>query len=273
MTRIRLCFVVVIFSLLASLVIACGGSAEVIPSPAPQTAVSAPTVPAAWNASEVLLLGTSADFPPSNFINEKGEIDGFERELGDELCRRMEVQCSWVRNDWVTIIPNLLAGDYDAIVAGMASTKERDGQIDFTQSYLPNTPSAYVALAGAGDDVVRGKVAVQVNTIQQDYLEEAGITRIISLPAEDAVEAVRRGEADAVFADKIFLESFVEDSGGTLIFVGPEITFDSDHVGIGVRENDGELKSRLNAAIGAMKEDGTLNDLIRKWYGEDAETF
>ncbi len=273
MTRIRLCFVVVIFSLLAAVVMACGGSTEVVPSSAPQTAVSAPTVPAGWNASEVLLLGTSADFPPSNFINERGEIDGFERELGDELCRRMEVQCSWVRNEWVTIIPNLLAGDYDAIVAGMASTKERDEQIDFTQSYLPNTPSAYVALAGASDDVVSGKVAVQVNTIQQDYLEKAGITRIISLPAEDAVEAVSRGEADAVFADKIFLESFVEDSGGALIFVGPEVTFDSDHVGIGVRENDGELKSRLNAAIGAMKEDGTLNALIRKWYGEDAETF
>ena len=214
MTRARFYFAVAVFSLLAALVTACGGSAEVIPSPPSQTTVSAPTVPAAWNASEVLLLGTSADFPPSNFINERGEIDGFERELGDELCRRMEVQCSWVQNDWVTIIPNLLVGDYDAILAGMASTKERDGQIDFTQSYLPNTPSAYVALAGAGDDVIDGKVAVQVNTIQQDYLEKAGITRIISLPAEDAVEAVSRGEADAVFADKIFLESFVEDSGG-----------------------------------------------------------
>ena len=273
MTRASLYLAVAVFSLLTPVVMACGGSPQVIPSAPSQTAVFAPTVPAAWNASEALLLGTSADFPPSNFINERGEIDGFERELGDELCRRMDVQCSWVRNDWVTIIPNLLVGDYDAIVAGMASTKERDGHIDFTQSYLPNTPSAYVARAGANNDAVSGKVAVQVNTIQQDYLEEAGITRIISLPAEDAVEAVSRGEADAVFADKIFLKSFVEDSGGTLIFVGPEVTFDSDHVGIGVRENDGELKSRLNAAIGAMKEDGTLNDLIRKWYGEDAETF
>ena len=273
MTRIHLCFVAVIFSLLAAVVVACGGSAEVVPNTAPQTPVSAPTVPPGWNASEVLLIGTSADFPPSNFINERGEIDGFERELGDELCRRMEVECAWVQNEWATIIPNLLAGDYDAIAAGMAATEERDRQIDFTQPYFPGTPSAYVALAGAGDDAINGKVAVQVNTIQQDYLEKAGITRIISLPAEDSIAAVRRGEADAVFADKIFLQSFVEESNGELVFVGPEVAFDSDHVSIGVRENDGELKSRLNAAIRAMKEDGTLNDLIRKWYGEDAETF
>lgn len=273
MTRIRLYAIVGLFSLLVAVAMACGGASEPVPTAAPRTAAPAPTMPAAWDTSEVLLIGTSADFPPSNFINERGEIDGFERELGDELCRRMDVECSWVRNDWVTIIPNLLAGNYDAIVAGMAATKERDRQIDFTQPYLPDSPSAYVALAGAGDDAINGKVAVQVNTIQHTYLSDSGITTIISLPAEDSVEAVRRGDADAVFADKAFLQSFVKDSDGELVFVGPEVTFDSDHVGIGVRESDGELKSRLNAAIRAMKEDGALNDLIRKWFGEDAETF
>ena len=266
---------VIALCLLAAVVTACGGSTEIIPTPTPvsQPTAPAPTVPVAWNDTESLRMGTSADFPPSNFINERGEIDGFERELGDELCRRMDVQCSWVRNDWVSIIPNLLAGDYDAIIAGMAATKERDAQIDFTQSYLPNTPSAYVARAGAGDDVINGKVAVQVNTIQHDYLADAGATRLIVLPGEDAVESVLRGDADAVFADKVFLQKFVDESAGELVFVGPEVDFDSEHVGIGVRETDGELKSRLNAAISAMKEDGTLNELIREWFGEDAETF
>lgn len=239
----------------------------------PQTPVSEPTVAAAWNSASALRIGTSADFAPTNFINERGEIDGFERELGDELCRRMDVECAWVRNDWVSIIPNLLGGNYDAIMAGMAATPERDEEIDFTQAYLPSTPSAYVAQAGASDDVINGKVAVQVNTIQQDYLDEVGATRIIFLPGEDPVEAVRKGDADAVFADKIFLKTFVEDSGGDLVFVGPEVTFEFQNASVGVRENDGELKNRLNAAISAMKDDGTLNDLIRKWYGGDAETF
>ena len=273
MIRIRLFPAIILLSMLVAVLMACGGTSEVVTSAVPQTAVAAPTVQAAWDASEVLLMGTSADFPPSNFINERGEIDGFERELGDELCRRMGLECSWVQNDWFTIIPNLRAGNYDAIVAGMAATKERGEQIDFTQSYLPNTPSAYVALAGAGDDVINGRVAVQVNTIQNDYLSDAGITRIIFLPGEDLVEAVRNGEADAVFADKTLLESFVEDSGGELTFVGSEVTFDFQNASIGVRENDSELKNRLNAAIGAMKEDGTLNDLISKWFGQDADTF
>ena len=269
----RLCLLVVLCSLLAAGLAACGGSEEFRPSGTSGSVAPAPTVAAAWDSSKALRIGTSADFPPSNFINERGEIDGFERDLGDELCRRMGVECAWVQNDWVSIIPNLQAGKYDAILAGMAATKERDEEIDFTRAYLPNTPSAYVALAGAGDDAINGKVAVQVNTIQQDYLDEAGITRVIFLPGEDPVKAVRNGEADAVFADKIFLQTFVDDSGGDLVFVGPEVAFDFQYASIGVRENDGELKSRLNAAIGAMRDDGTLNDLIRKWFGEDAKTF
>ena len=272
MMRVGLLSAIVLCSALVGMMAACGAPADVR-EPAPPTAAVEPTTAAAWNAEGTLRIGTSADFAPTNFINERGEIDGFERELGDELCRRMEVGCSWVQNDWVTIIPNLQAGNYDAIMAGMAATPERDEEIDFTQAYLPSTPSAYVALAGASDDVVNGKVAVQVNTIQQDYLDEAGVTRIIFLPGEDAVEAVRNGEADAVFADKVFLESFVEDSGGDLMFVGPEVAFDFQNASIGLRENDGELKRRLNAAISGMKDDGSLNDLIGKWYGEDAETF
>lgn len=186
---------------------------------------------------------------------------------------RMELKCEWVRNDWVSIIPNLRAGEYDIILSGMAATKERDEQIDFTQAYIPSTPSAYVALDGSGEDVINGRVAVQANTIQQDYLNDAGITRVIFLSGEDPVEAVRNGEADAVFADKTFLNGFVEDSGGGLVFIGPEVSFDSQDASIGVRENDAELKRRLNAALGTMKDDGSLNDLITKWYGEDATTF
>ena len=62
------------------------------------------------------------------------------------------------------------------------------------------------------------------------------------------------------------------ESGGKLIFVGPELKLDSG-VGIGLRESDGELKDKFNQAISAMKADGSLNALIKKWFGEDAVTF
>ena len=122
--------------------------------------------------------GNGGGLSPYNFIDDEGEVDGFERELGDELCRRADLECTWVTNEWDSIIPNLVAGDYDTILAGMSITDERDEVIDFTQPYIPPSPSVYLALAGAGDEVVDGEVAAQVSTIQSDYLSESGASAI-----------------------------------------------------------------------------------------------
>ena len=217
-------------------------------------------------------MGTEGGYPPYNFMNDAGEIDGFERELGDELCRRADLECVWVTNEWDTIIPNLVDGNYDTILAGMSITEERDEVIDFTQAYLPPSPSVYVALAGAGDDAVDGKVAAQVATIHADYLSEAGAALVEYELAEELFEAVLSGDVDAALVDREFAHETMAESGGSLAVVGPNVLLDSG-IGIGVREDDSDLKDKLDDAIDSMKEDGSLNSLIRKWFDEDAETF
>ena len=217
-------------------------------------------------------MGTEGAYPPFSFVNEDGEVEGFERELGDELCRRAELECEWVTNEWESIIPNLLDGKYDTILAGMSITAERDKIIDFTQPYVPPIPSVYFALAGAGDDTVNGRVAAQVATIHADYLSGSGATLVEYDLSEELIEAVLSGEADAALVDREFAHESIADSGGRLAVVGPEVPLDSG-IGIGVREDDTELKGKLDEAIGSMKDDGSLNALIRKWFDADADTF
>ena len=222
--------------------------------------------------SDTVRMGTEGAYPPYNFINDEGEVDGFERELGDELCRRADLECVWVTNEWDSIIPNLLEDKYDTILAGMSITDERDELIDFTQPYSPPTPSVYMALAGAGNEAVDGTVAAQVATIHADYLSESGATFVEYELAEELVEAVLSGEVDAALVDREFAQDSIAENGDRLIVVGSDVALDSG-IGIGVRETDGELKDKLDRAIDSMKEDGTLNDLIRQWFDEDAETF
>jgi polar amino acid transport system substrate-binding protein len=166
-------------------------------------AVAALTAGAAF-AQDTVRMGTEGAYPPYNFINDKGEIDGFEREMGDELCKRAALTCEWVQNDWDSIIPNLQSGNYDTIIAGMSITEERDKVIDFTQNYIPPESSAYMAL-GADVDVKAGVIAAQVGTIQAGYIAESGATLLEFATPDETVAAVRNGEADAVFADKSFL--------------------------------------------------------------------
>ena len=221
---------------------------------------------------EEVRMGTEGGYPPYNFINDSGEVDGFERELGDELCRRADLECVWVTNEWDSIIPNLVDGKYDTILAGMSITDERDKVIDFTQPYTPPTPSVYIALSGSGDEVVDGKVAAQVATIHADHLSESGAMLVEYDLAEELVNAVLSGEVNAALVDREFAQNSMAESGDRLTIVGPDVILDSG-IGVGVREDDGQLKDKLDGAISEMKEDGSLNALIRKWFDEDAETF
>ena len=127
------------------------------------------TMSGAAFAQDVVRLGTEGAYPPYNFINDAGEVAGFERELGDELCKRAGLTCEWVTNAWDSIIPNLQSGNYDVIIAGMSITEERESVIDFSQPYLPPSPSGYLALA-ADVDLMSGPVAAQAATVQAGFL-------------------------------------------------------------------------------------------------------
>ncbi|MGX0878510.1 polar amino acid transport system substrate-binding protein [Roseovarius sp. MBR-154] len=219
-------------------------------------------------AQDVVRLGTEGAYPPWNFINDAGEVDGFERELGDELCKRAELNCEWVTNDWDSIIPNLVSGNYDAIIAGMSITDERDQVIDFTQNYTPPDPSAYLGMS-EGVDVTGGVIAAQTGTIQAGYVAETGATLLEFATPEETVAAVKNGEADAVLADKSYLAPIAADDPN-LMFVGEDVPLGGG-VGMGVRESDGELRETFDAAIQSMKDDGSLNEMIKKW--EVSSTF
>lgn len=225
---------------------------------------------AAGHATTVRM-GTEGAYPPYNFINDAGDVDGFERELGDELCARAELTCEWVTNEWDSIIPNLTSGNYDTIIAGMSITDEREVVIDFTQNYIPPAASAFVALAGS-EVMSDGVVAAQTSTIQAGYVATTGQTLVEFATPDETVAAVRNGEADAVFADKDYLVPIVAESNGELVFVMEDVQLGGG-VGMGLRESDTELRDKFNAAITTMKADGTLNTMITKWFGPDAATF
>ncbi|WP_323767761.1 transporter substrate-binding domain-containing protein [Marinovum sp.] len=219
--------------------------------------------------SDTVRLGTEGAYPPFNFLNDAGEVDGFEREVGDELCKRAELTCEWVTNEWDSIIPNLVSGNYDAIIAGMSITEERAEVIDFTQNYTQPDPSSFLGMAGSEIDPSGAVIAAQAGTIQAAHVAEIGATLLEFANPEETIGAVRDGEADAVLADKSFLSPYAEESA-ELDWVAEDILLGGG-IGMGFRKSDTELRDTFDAAIQSMKDDGSLNELIEKW--EVGETF
>ncbi|MEC9344248.1 MAG: transporter substrate-binding domain-containing protein, partial [Pseudomonadota bacterium] len=107
--------------------------------------------------------------------------------------------------------------------------------------------------------------AAQTNTIQSGYIAESEATLVEYAIADETVAAVRNGEADAVFADRDYLKPLVDASNGELAFIGPDVPLGGG-VGMGIRKSDSEMKAKFDAAITQVKEDGTLNALLEKWF-------
>ena len=226
------------------------------------TAIALTSTMALADAHSVVRMGTEGAYAPWNFINDAGEVDGFERELGDELCSRAEMTCEWVTNEWDSIIPNLTSGNYDTIIAGMSITAERAELIDFTQPYTPADPSSYLAL-DADLDIEGAIVAAQTGTIQASFIADQGWTVVEFSTLEETIAAVSNGEADAVLADKSVLVAALEGHSDLVMLAREESI--GGGVGMGLRQSDTELRDTFDAAIQSMKDDGSLNTLIGKW--------
>lgn len=224
-------------------------------------------------AQQVVRMGTEGAYPPFNFVNEANELIGFEMDLGDELCRRAELTCEWVMNDWDTIIPNLVGGNYDTIMAGMNATEARAQVIAFSDVYKRPDPSAYMALDGTDPAVMQsGVIAAQSNTIQSGMVADSDATLIEFPTPDETIAAVRSGVADAVLADRDFLVTYQLDSDGEFIFLDTVIPPGAG-ISMGVRQSDNELRETFNTAIESMKADGSLNEMLLEWFGDDAPLF
>ena len=234
-------------------------------------AVATMALGAAVQAQETVRIATEGAYAPWNFLNDAGAPAGFEIDLGNAICAQAGLTCEWITNDWDSIIPNLLAGNYDVIMAGMSITEERLQTIDFTQNYFPPDPSKFIAAAGAGIDpsALEGKrVGVQGGTIQAAYAEEnLGATNtVVSFgTADQAMADLAAGNLDTILADGAYLEPVVTASNGAIEFVGEDVMI-GNGVGAGIRKEDTDLKAKVNEALATLKADGTVDKLIAQWF-------
>ncbi len=231
---------------------------------------------------KVIRFGVDPSYPPFESKAPNGQLTGFDIDLGNALCAKLNAKCVWVENDFDGMIPALKARKIDAILSDLSVTEKRRRQIDFTEK-LYDTPTRMVAKIGANllpsADSLRGKrVGVEQGTVQETYartyFEPKGVT-VISYQNQDQVYAdLLTGRLDAALQDAVqasagFLKT---PQGHGFEFAGPELK-DPKILGnagaIGLRKEDSDLKSALNQAILELLRDGTYERLAKKYFDFD----
>jgi polar amino acid transport system substrate-binding protein len=216
--------------------------------------------------SEPVVIGTDAPFPVYTFVDEAGEISGFERDVMDEICTRATLNCSWELANFDQLIPGVMSGQFDVVLGGIAVTDERRMMVDFTQPYHGTDPNEwYIGRTGAKPPA-EALVAVQSGTVQEAHLRQMGY-RHVAFPTEPQVlQALLDGQVDLAlgpFETRQDITAFVAANG--FDFVYSELILD-DGVGMAVCKGNGELLAALNLALDAMRRDGTLASLENRWF-------
>ena len=227
-----------------------------------------------------LRVGVEGAYPPFSSLGTDGKLKGFDIDIAHAVCERLKVQCVLVQAEFDAMIPALRAKKFDAIVASMSITPERLKAVDFSDKYY-STPTRFVVRSDSRLDIsadgLKGrKIGVQRTTIQDRY----------ATATFKGSEIVRYGKQDEVFLDLVngriegvLVDSVAADqgflktpSGKGFVFRGPvydDPVFFGTGAGIAVRKGDTALRDKINAALAAIRADGSYKKLNDRYFDFD----
>jgi len=260
-------------------------------------------------SAEKIKIGTEGAYPPWNSKDASGNLIGFEVELAQELCALMKYECTIVEQDWDGMIPALVMRKFDAIMAGMSITAERQKTITFSQGYADEVASLAVMkgsslegmdtpeginLSLGGSDVKKalktltgvlaGKtVCTQTGTIHQNFLEsgDVGSVNVRTYKTQDEVNLdLTSGRCDVALAAAVAFTDYADKSGKPVVLVGPTFSGGAfgNGVGVGIRQasdsaigkRDAKILKDFNKAINKARKQGIISKLAIKHFGFDA---
>lgn len=266
--------------LIASAVLAGCGKTEA-PVAAPQEPVAAPAAAPAPVALPELKVAIDPTYEPFTFKTSDGKPTGFDVDIAEALCAEIKRQCVYVEQVWDSMIPGLQAKKYDVIISSMSITEERQKVVDFTDKYY-NTPSRIVVKADTPfTDLasLKGKkIGVLKGSTQEKYamgeLRPAGVS-VVPYEAQDQVYLdIKSGRLDGTVADSVEVTGgfLSKPEGAGYGFVGPvlnDVKYYGIGVGVAMRQGETALKEELNAAIKAIRANGTYETVSKKYFDFD----
>ena len=246
----------------------------------------APTPASPAPGPAVLHLVTEGDYPPFNYRDEEGHLTGFDVEIAEALCQRMNRECRFETRPWLKLLPALSSGVADAAVSSILipsparETLPADKSIAFTTNYY-STPGQFAALkkkalTAASAAAMDGKsVAVQKGSIHEAFLAHRfpGV-RIVALPTlGDAEAALADGQVDYLFADRnaLLRWQMKGKAANCCRLVGGaynDPAYFGSGAGIALRAGDKALRDDFEHALAAIVADGTYAEISSRYFGQ-----
>lgn len=225
----------------------------------------------------VLRAVTDPSFVPFEMMNrESGEMVGFDMDILHEVAKRAGFDYRLQTMSFNGIIPALQTGSVDIALAGITITDKRERIVDFSDPYYDSGLRLLVPATGSeirDVSTLKGhRVACKIGSTSYDFLQKRLDDRAEIIPYPDSADmymALMSGSVDAVLYDAPNVGYFAKTRGrGRVKTVGP--LYEGQQYGIALVAGS-PWRERVNAALAAMREDGTYSAIYEKWFGEAPE--
>lgn len=224
---------------------------------------------------------TEDDYPPFHFLGPDGTLTGFDVEMAHAICDELKIACTIQPRRFETLVEALVSGQGDAVVAGLARTRDNAGKLEFSAPYY-RTPARFAARAigeiAGKEDIVPETLAGKRVGVQQGTAHEAFLKVFFSKSVLQTYEsrqslraALKRGDIDLIFDDGISLSFWLNglDAGQCCRFAGgpyTESAYFGEGVGIAVRKEDAVLRRAIDYGLQKIAEKGVFSDLYLKYF-------
>ena len=219
-------------------------------------------------------IAMSGQYPPFSFTNEQNEVVGFDVAIGSAIADRLGVKPEIVTTPFDGIIAGLLAKKYDAVVASMTITPEREKAVDFIGPYYHAGRTVVVKDSSPVQKLeeLNGKtVGVTMGDAHEKWAKAQGdltVRTYKGLP--EMLIDLDAGRLDALVMDSIPVMIAVKETGQKVrILETPNIDGAREALGIAIRKNNPELKAAMQKALDDMLADGTYEKISMEWIGSD----
>lgn len=227
-----------------------------------------------------IVVGTSADYPPYEFVDSAGQKTGFDIELMEEIGKKMGVKVEWVDMPFDSLIAAVKEAKIDVSISCFNYSEERAKEVGFSKEYFNSEDSfiankTFTAKIEKPEDVAAYKLGVQSGTTQDTWIKENLIDK--NLIKEENVQQYERvdqaaldleaGRIDILMADYVPAKALLASHSGFQMLLHEAIA-SAGPINVVLPLNDTVIKAEIDKAIDALQADGTIDKLAAKYFGE-----
>lgn len=223
-----------------------------------------------------LYVGVDDTYPPMEYVNDDGELVGFDVDFAKALAQEMDMEIEFVTTAWDGIFANLQAEQYDVIISSVSMTTKRMSTMDFSTPYLSNGQVIMTSPEKADTITTPEELTGLVVGVQFETTADIAATKQLEITDFELIQyddmtvclaAMEAGQIDCIVADMAVAIDAVANNPEIFKVSSAQLT--NEPIAVALNLDKADFKKAINDAIAVLQADGIMAEISMDHLGDD----